>query len=263
MSESSAKALTIMRGWAWLSGDPDGNTWPLWKPIGEAINRLAMEGIERPQNVLIELLRDGELVAEGDYRWRKYQWGRHYSVEEVNSPIKKRQWENLANLLEAERQELKMGGFLLDSVELTNLGEASSYPYECEFEFGRFSLSLCPPDTPDTDRAYYEESFSAWDVQVRPANLDFEMEDSEEESASSRTSRGGRPPAKWWPEFAEELALYVYEEGIPEGTGHEGQSAMIDGIFARMAAAGMGEPSRATVQPVINAVLARTRSAGN
>lgn len=263
MSESPANALTIMRGWTWLSGDPDGITWPLWKDIGEAINRLAMEGVERPQNVLIELLRDGQLVAEGDYRWSKYQWGRHYSVEEVDSPIKKRQWENLANLLEEERQELKMGGFLLDSVELTKLGEESSYPYECEFEFGRFSLSLCPPDTPETDRAYYEESFAAWNVKVRPAKIDIEMVEDDADPASPSRSRGGRPSAKWWPEFAEELALYIYEEGIPEGTGHEGQSAMIDAIFARMAAAGKGEPSRATVQPVINGVLARTRSAGN
>ncbi len=73
----------------------------------------------------------------------------------------------------------------------------------------------------------------------------------------------GRSAAKWWPDFSEELALYIHDEGIPEGIGHEGQSAMIDAIFARLVAAGKVEPSRTIVQPVINAVLRRTRSAGN
>lgn len=75
--------------------------------------------------------------------------------------------------------------------------------------------------------------------------------------------RGGRPAANWWPDFAEELAVYVYENGIPEGQGHDGQSALIDAVFGRMAERGKGEPGRGTVQTVINAVLRRIRSAGN
>lgn len=74
---------------------------------------------------------------------------------------------------------------------------------------------------------------------------------------------GGRPPANWWPDFAEELAVYVHENGSPEGQGHDGQSAMIDAIFARMVQHGKAEPGRGTVQPVVNAVLRRIRSAGN
>ncbi|MEZ5709068.1 MAG: hypothetical protein R3E02_06765 [Blastomonas sp.] len=74
---------------------------------------------------------------------------------------------------------------------------------------------------------------------------------------------GGRPAANWWPDFAEELAVYIHEEGIPEGQQHEGQSALIDAIFARMAEQGKAEPGRGTVQPVVNAVLRRIRSAGN
>lgn len=74
---------------------------------------------------------------------------------------------------------------------------------------------------------------------------------------------GGRGPAKWWPDFAEELAIYCLKEDPPEGSGTEGQSAMIEAIFKRMAERGKSEPSRTTVQPVINEILRRWRSAGN
>lgn len=74
---------------------------------------------------------------------------------------------------------------------------------------------------------------------------------------------GGRRPANWWPDFAEELAVYIHECGLPDGIGHDGQSAVIDSIFARMAERGKSEPGRGTVQPVVNAILRRIRSAGN
>jgi hypothetical protein len=78
----------------------------------------------------------------------------------------------------------------------------------------------------------------------------------------SARAKGGRAPANWWPSFAEELAWYVHEAGFPAGKGNEGQSEIIDAVFERMTSAGKPEPSRTTVQPVINALLARVRSAG-
>lgn len=74
---------------------------------------------------------------------------------------------------------------------------------------------------------------------------------------------GGRPAANWWPDFAEELAVYVHDNGIPEGQGHDGQSMLIDAVFARLVEQGKPEPGRGTVQAVVNAVLRRIRSAGN
>ena len=73
----------------------------------------------------------------------------------------------------------------------------------------------------------------------------------------------GRKPANWWPDFAEELAMYCLKDDPPEGTGTDGQSEMIDAIFGRMVERGKPEPSRTTVQPVINEILRRWRSAGN
>lgn len=80
-------------------------------------------------------------------------------------------------------------------------------------------------------------------------------------SSGGRT--GGRSPANWWPDFAEELAVYIHENGLPQGEGHDGQSAVIDAVFSRMVEKGKPEPGRGTVQPVVNAVLRRIRSAGN
>jgi hypothetical protein len=80
---------------------------------------------------------------------------------------------------------------------------------------------------------------------------------------SSAQRSGGRPAANWWPDFAEELAVYIHENGIPDGQGHDGQSTLIDAVFARMVEHGKPEPGRGTVQAVVNAVLRRIRSAGN
>lgn len=81
--------------------------------------------------------------------------------------------------------------------------------------------------------------------------------------ALSPSKFGGRKPANWWPDFAVELAMYCLKEELPEGSGAEGQSEMIKAIFDRMANRGKAEPSRTTVQPVINEILRRFRSAGN
>jgi hypothetical protein len=71
----------------------------------------------------------------------------------------------------------------------------------------------------------------------------------------------GRPAANWWPDFAEELAMYCLIDELPLGEGTDGQSEVIETIFRRMAERGKQEPSRSSVQPVINAVLRRFRSA--
>jgi len=81
------------------------------------------------------------------------------------------------------------------------------------------------------------------------------------EAEKVKMKRRGRPPANWWPDFAEELAVYLHDMGLPQGSGTDGQTEVIDAVFARMVAAGKEEASRASVQNVVNAVLLRIRSA--
>lgn len=67
----------------------------------------------------------------------------------------------------------------------------------------------------------------------------------------------GRPPANWWADFALELALQVYEPGIPAT-----QEQMIAAVFDTFAKQGKPEPSRTQVQPVVRKLFDRTGRAG-
>lgn len=67
----------------------------------------------------------------------------------------------------------------------------------------------------------------------------------------------GRPPANWWPAFAEELAFYIHENGRPET-----QEALIAAVFDALARQGKPEPSRTQVQPVVRQLLDRLGKAG-
>ena len=83
-----------------------------------------------------------------------------------------------------------------------------------------------------------------------------------QDNSDPTSGNRGRKPANWWPDFAEELAMWCLLNDPPEGNDTSGQSDIIDAIFRRMAERGKAEPSRTTIQPVINAVLRRFRSAG-
>lgn len=76
-------------------------------------------------------------------------------------------------------------------------------------------------------------------------------------------ARGGRPKSENWTNWIAELVTYIYEEGIPGGSGAEGQDAIIGALEERLAARGLDTLSRSTVQPVVRATLLRLRSAGN
>jgi|GEM_PF-1398735 len=90
--------------------------------------------------------------------------------------------------------------------------------------------------------------------------FDLRPDTSLKEGAVIKAPRG-RKPAQWWPDFAEELAVYIHETGIPAGEGAEGQSAVIAEVFDRLAKRGCTEPNRTSVQPVVRNLLKRLRSA--
>ncbi|MFN3991159.1 MAG: hypothetical protein ACK4IS_12980 [Erythrobacter sp.] len=81
------------------------------------------------------------------------------------------------------------------------------------------------------------------------------------ETTKATKASGGRPPASWWRLFAEELAIYIYENGIPEGAGADGQDQIIKEIQTRIIEAGEEEPSRTAIQGVVRSVIIRIRSA--
>lgn len=99
-------------------------------------------------------------------------------------------------------------------------------------------------------------------VPTRPAPAIAPSQEPTAMSLPASTARG-RPAANWWPDFAAELAIYVHEEGLPDGSDTEGQGAVIDAVLSRLAERGAREPSRASIQPVVNDILRRIRAARN
>lgn len=80
-------------------------------------------------------------------------------------------------------------------------------------------------------------------------------------SLQTGDKKKGRGPAHWWPDFAEELALYIHENGIPDGSEREGQTKICTAIGDILEVRGISI-SASTVKPVIGNVLKRLRSSG-
>lgn len=81
-------------------------------------------------------------------------------------------------------------------------------------------------------------------------------------SAQMNTNRGGRKLASGWPEFVAELTSILHYDGFPDGVGTEGADALIEKVLTAMTERGADHTlGRSTVQPTVNAVLRRHRSA--
>lgn len=68
----------------------------------------------------------------------------------------------------------------------------------------------------------------------------------------------GRPKGAFWPDFAEELAVFAFEEGIADP--NASVASVVDRVLDRMSAVGKETPSAAPVRPVVAKVLQRVRT---
>lgn len=66
-----------------------------------------------------------------------------------------------------------------------------------------------------------------------------------------------------WRTWVAELVAHVHDKGLPEGVGSQGQEELIKAVADALAARGEETLGRSTVQPVVQAVLDRLRSADN
>jgi hypothetical protein len=104
------------------------------------------------------------------------------------------------------------------------------------------------------------------EAMVRAQDEDVAAPDPERElrsAAAASSARGGRPKSESWANWIAELVSTIHDEGIPDGSGAEGQDALIGRIEERLGARDLEGPSRSTVQPAVRAALLRLRSAGN
>lgn len=73
----------------------------------------------------------------------------------------------------------------------------------------------------------------------------------------------GRKLSAGWRTWVAELVAHVHDKGLPEGIGSQGQEELIKAVADALAARGEETLGRSTVQPVVQAVLDRLRSADN
>ena len=257
-------ALAVLRTWDWRWCDPDGNLLTPGRPLSAVVNRLAMDGIGNPSGVLLSLLAQGKIVAEGDFEWKKYDCG-HFSLNGQREIIKPIRWGILQNIISDEARDLENESWVEIILNLENIGINEAISYLWDFRNCQFSTAILDDSCSFSPK---EEWFYASNIDVWPAFLDeqddvagpFQLEReptplSEGPAAGSETR--GRKPANWWPAFAEHLAVFIHDNGMPDS-----QSALIAGVQAAMVADGKDEPSRSQIQPVIKAVFDRIGQAG-
>lgn len=210
--DGAAEALALMSEWEWRRCDPDGVPFHPGKDLSFVVNRLAMDGLANPNTAVLTLLCRGELVARGDYRWRKYQRGNFYQLEGVNEILKPSRWQGLADLIAEELRQMAGQDWPNPVVDLERLGMKECPVYEWEFGDNRFCTAICPPDTETYAPTYVEEWYSAWGIDVwpndlKPASWD---DDPDPEPAAPNTNKGGRPSVADWEAAALEIAGRYY-----------------------------------------------------
>ncbi len=262
MDDLAQTALVIMREWEWLGCSEFGDVFVREALLGDVITKLAFDRHPDPKKAVLDLLVSGDLASRADFEWRLFDGYTKLERRCRCEILKPHHWSDLAQLIDDERA----APFILDEIQLHRIGEGLCYPYDWNYMKSQFFTASSTPINPMTDTWCREESFFAENIYVWPRSVvevdePIALNNSPLSNASGRS--GGRPPANWWPDFAEELAYYIFDRGIPEGQGHDGQSEIMNVVFERMTGSGKLEPTRATVQPVINAVLRRIRSAGN
>ena len=164
----ATQALNIIDGWSWSWRDPDGAQHAFGVPITQAVNRLAMDGIPRPHDLVLHLLCNEKLIASGKFIWRKYEHGTTYSIDEYDVSIKPRHWQTLRSVIDDENAQLANGNWPLGMVDLEKLGFADCSTKRWDFQTDAMSYAVCPPDIGVYDQGYFEEYFSGYELEIRP-----------------------------------------------------------------------------------------------
>ena len=82
-------------------------------------------------------------------------------------------------------------------------------------------------------------------------------------TAPANTNSSVRKLSDRWRPWVAELVAYIHENGIPNREGSQGQEELINAVADALAKCGKQGIARSTVQPVVQAVLDRLRSAEN
>lgn len=240
-AENANAALRTMRQWQWFRCDPDGFPLSAALSLSVVVNRLAMGGQPRPQSAVLTLLCQGDLLSTGDYNWKKYQWGSHFYLEGTSASLDQRQWKNLSELIADEQRKFEEDEWPSKFVDLEKLGMMKCDVYEWVFSSSRFTTGTRPPDTSSYDPAYFEEWFSAWDIEVWPRVVD--SPDPEIESADPKS---GRPAVYDWLEATNAIWAKLYGNELKPKSQADIERALILHL--------KNGPGESTVRPFAKAI---------
>lgn len=217
-SSAAAAALDIIRTWDWQSWDPDGVPIHTGKALNWVLNRLAMEGIRRPQDAILTLLCQGALNARGDYKWCKFQDFDQFRIEVHDDPIKPLHWQKLLASIQEGNRDSGLGSAIGTTLQLPELEIADCPAHKWEYGSCRFSYASVTDKIGLWNRDYMEEWFSAWDIDIWPQNLEPIIHKSEPEPETAlpmaTANKGGRPTAADWELAALEIAGRYYRGDI-------------------------------------------------
>lgn len=255
-AETAQAALKTMWKWNWLAYDFNGMPVPSSLDLSLVVNRLAMVGLPRPQSVVLTLLCQGDLLSNGDYKWRKYQSGSHFYLEDVNANLSQRQWRTLKYLISNRERMIEELEWHSDSVDLDRLELKKCDVLEWEFNHNRFTTAVCPPDVAPFDPDYFEEWFSAWDITVKPRYLQESPSDIEPALADQSNNtdipngtKRGRPVAYDWLEATNSIWAKLYGNELKPNTQADIEKALIQHLRK-----GDIEPGESTVRPFAKAI---------
>lgn len=170
---SNAAALEIICGWKWegWTGWADHSEFgPITRSLSEIVNELAFHWHGDSPNEVLSLLASGELVASGNYNWRAYR-SRQALQHESSGPIPAAKWQFLLDTI-AERLRAGWDECYSPVVQLEKLELGTTDRDDLAWRDNRFSTAFNAGDEDSWHPDYYEEWFSAWNIEIRPARLD-------------------------------------------------------------------------------------------
>lgn len=210
-TQGDSEALAIIHNWGWDGGDPRFDFHvPLMISLREAVNRLAMEGHADPPGTILSLLAGGKLEATGSFRWKKYR-NEHFDRDGVG-PIPVARWAVLKATI-AKRDYLTSKPEISLPMLHEDWGDRKEPTAEWNWSGDWFSTAeKSGGDWLDPD--YFEETFSAADIEVRPSDAPAAVRDLEApKAAATERSKGGAPAKYDWERAIAAIVFQWADEG--------------------------------------------------
>lgn len=205
------EALILIRGWKW-----EGFAGAVTRSIADTVNELALNGHRRASDVVLSLLSDGKLCADGNYKW--YGFSGEHNQNEGYGAIPARRWRALKIALDMPRD----WSGPRPNVTLGAIQNAYGAPVEvpaADWVWKESSFSFATITGEFLEDDYFEEWYSAWEIEIAQPADDMDMVASVTRSILPMEANGGGRPTKLdWEVAALEMAGRYYRGDFKPGS---------------------------------------------